>query len=57
MRIGIISTFINYHRTGALGGGPLQPGIGPLIAAVLDKMFQDRQLRVAPGLSWPSGRR
>jgi hypothetical protein len=35
MRIGIISTFINYHRTGGLGSGPLQPGIGPLIAALL----------------------
>jgi hypothetical protein len=35
MRIGIISTFINYHRTGALGRGPLQPGIGPLVAALL----------------------
>jgi hypothetical protein len=35
MRIGIISTFIDYHRTGGLGRGPLQPGIGPLIAALL----------------------
>ena len=35
MRIGIIQTFIDYHRRGIPQGGPLQPGIGPLIAALL----------------------
>jgi hypothetical protein len=35
MRIGILSTYIDYHRRGGLGRGPLQPGIGPLIAALL----------------------
>ena len=35
MRVGIVQTFIDYHRRGIPQGGPLQPGIGPLIAALL----------------------
>jgi hypothetical protein len=35
MRVGIISVFTNYHRTGAHHRGALQPQIGPLIAALL----------------------
>jgi hypothetical protein len=35
MRIGIIQTFVDYHRRGGLNRGPLQPGIGPLLAALL----------------------
>ncbi len=35
MRIGIIQTFIDYYRRGVPNNGPLQPGIGPLVAALL----------------------
>jgi hypothetical protein len=35
MRIGIIQTSMDYHRRGVPNRGPLQPGIGPLIAALL----------------------
>jgi len=35
MRIGIIQTFMDYHRRGIPNSGPLQPGIGPLLAALL----------------------
>ena len=35
MHIGIIQTFIDYHRRGRPNSGPLQPGIGPLLAALL----------------------
>ena len=35
MRIGIIQTFMDYHRRGVPNRGPLQPGIRPLVAALL----------------------
>ncbi len=35
MRIGIIQTFMDYHRRGLPNSGPLQTGIGPLIAGCL----------------------
>ena len=35
MRIGILQTFVDYHRRGVPNSGPLQPGIGPLVAALL----------------------
>ncbi len=35
MKVGVLSAFMDYHRTGGKNRGPLQPLIGPYIAALL----------------------